>query len=776
SEWLNNVQQLRPQLAGDVNSTVSLSMLEQWHRWTLDQPSEPDRTERTTLQEFLAANDAQGFLKWGDSQPANLHVELQFARSLASPSAYAWQQIQQALRVRSIAEELACHPVAVRWFAEDLLRGDRLRWYGERKLSDPVQGDDSATAHQALREAESIYHQIAAATERLSAAHSLEVDLLADLPHWMALSRNQSLAIRPALSTELLPLIGDLREFIELLANANAQDCGRVEQLRHGLQARRDRISALLFPQTLFGEFVVTETPAGELRLHAGALLETPLPTASQRQLLQKFVAHPPITPSGSPAEMPNGNDPVAVLVPDDELEGCFARLLQPLQWHSDGKQHNAGRWAFPSVVSTSLPGPEQVRRSDEAAPWCQAYVALPGELRKHLRDPSSAESTARAWQHTFPLIDPRDELPLVVERHITALLLADMQRVIHWQWQQATLAQSDTTTREAARLQEQIDHLSSLLTNSFGVSRPVGTKDSVCVSSPGVVDLAVSPDQTLLLTVQNPQHTVTQVRYVVEYDPALLDVQTAQQHCQLVTRVPRAESHIWPYEADHPPEPTCELASEGQDELSLKVRGRQSEGPTRLVVHIVTDRCSVRQDIVVNLPQRPLASVQVRASRNEQLIVADQELRPFGNRSTAYHFSVLGLRRESHPLDITAYRVTVPTVSWPTAMTLPTADLQRWLSQTSGIQELAGIAGVAVKPDVSVPLRFPAVKPEANASLDVCGGFLIVMHDATRQLSTWQHLPCTPLRPAAYVDAAVQYDDSRETLRIAVRGRDEME
>lgn len=766
SEWLKNVQQLQPRPAGELNASVSLSMAEQWHRWTLTQPSERDIAERTTLQELLTATDPQAFLKWGESKPEKLHGELQFARLFSSLSGQEWLPTQQALRVRSTADALTCHPIAVRWFAGDLLRGDRLRWYGERKLSDPVQTEDSATAQQTLREASAVYQQVAAATERVVAAEQLKADLLTDLPHWMALSRNHSLTIRPSLSAELLHLIGDLAEFIELLANARSQDCGRLEQLRHGLQRRRDRVETLIFPEGVLEPFGRPETSSGELRSVAWALLETPLPTATQRQTLQKWLTVAAATQTSLPTAEGSVDDPLAgPLEPDHELESCFARLLQPLQRQPDREQAQPERWAFPPMIS------------DKAAACCQACVILPGELRKHLKEPiASDHSAAIAWRHTFWLIDPRDEIPVNIEHSLTALLLDDMQRVIHWQWQQATMAQSDATAQEFTRLQEQVDHLSAILTNSFGGLRPAAAKDIVRVSSPNQMDLAATPEQMLLLTVQNPQRVATQVRYVVEYDPELLQVATTSEHCQFVPQVPRADRHIWPYEPTHPTTRTCTLPVEGQDELLLRVRGHQAEGPTRLVVHVVTDRSSLRQDIVVNLPLRPLATVQVKASRNEGLVLADQQLRPFGNRSTSFHFLVQGLRRDTTTLDITACRVTTPAIDWPTATTLPTVDLQRWLGQTAGIEEVATLPGVAVKTDSAVPVRFPVLKPEANVSLDLSGGLLIIMRDAARQLSTWQHLPCTPLRPAAYVDATVQYEESRELLRIVVRPRDELE
>ncbi len=778
SEWLQTVQQLQPRPAGEINTALSLSMSEQWQRWTQTQPSERDLAERTTLEGLLAATDPQALAQWMESKPVNLHAELQLAWRLASPAGRKWPQIQQALRVRSEADALACHPVAIQWFADDFMRGDRLRWYGERKLSDPVQADDSATAHQTLREAAAIYHQVSAATERILAAQRLESDLLADLPHWIALSRNHSLTIRSSLSAELIPLIMDLKEFIELLANPRAEEGGRVEQLRHGLQRRQDRIEALLFPEVLFAQFGLAETLSGEHRPLTWALLETPLPTASQRQALQKWLTGSPVPRAALPSGLPTADDQLAVdLEPDHELESQFAQLMQPLQSQPNEDRDKTGRWAFPPKQAEVPTGPEHAGKSDKRASCCQVSVALPGELRKHLGKSSATESsTTVAWRHTFWLIDPRDEIPMNIEQNITALLLNDVKRVVHWQWQQATTAQSDATTRELARLQEQVDHLSSLLANSFGGVRPTVAKDIVHVSSPDVMDLAASPEQMLLVTVQNPQPVATRLRYVVEYDPDLLEVETTSGHCQLTSQVPRADSHIWPYEATHPTPTTCALPVEGQDDLRLKVRGRLSEEPTRLVVHVVTDHSTVRQEIVVNLPQRPLATVQVMASRNERLIIADQQLRPFANRPTSYHFSVQGLRRDNGPLDITAYRVTAPTMSWPTATTLPTADLQRWLSQTADIQEIATLAGVPVKTDSAVPLRFPAVKPEANVALDVSGGLLIVMRDAARQLSTWQHIPCAPLRPAAYLDAEVLYDESREMLRIAVRPRDELE
>ncbi len=766
SEWLKNVQQLQPRPAGELNAFVSLSMAEQWQRWTQAQPSAQDLAERRTLQELLTTTDPQAFLKWVESKPSKLHAEMQFAGQLSSSTGRDWPQIQQALQVRSQAEALACDPLAVQWFAEDLLRGDRLRWYGERKRSDPVQTEDSATAQQTLREATAVYQQVAAATERIFAAQQLEADLLAALPHWMALSRNHSLTIRPTLSAELLPLIVELAEAIELLANARSQDCGRLEQLRHGLQRRQGRIETMLFPEGGLGQPGLPETTDGGLRSVVRALLETPLPTATQRQALQKWLAVAAVTQTPLPTVGGGVDDPMAgPLEPDHELESCFARLLQPLRRQPDREQTQPERWAFPSLIS------------DKAAACCQAYVTLPGELRKHLKEPiASDHSAAIAWRHTFWLIDPRDEIPVNIEHSLTALLLDDMQRVVHWQWQQAMTAQSDATDQEFSRLQEQVDHLSAILTNSFGGLRPSVAKDIVRVSSPNLMDLAATPEQMLLLTVQNPQRVATPVRYVVEYDPERLEVETTSEHCQLAPQVPRADSHIWPYDATPPTAATYTLPVEGQDELRLKVRGQPSEGSTRLVVHVVTDRSSLRQDIVVNLPQRPLATVQLKALRNERLVVADQQLRPFGNRSTSYSFLVQGLRRDTTTLDITAYRVTAPTVSWPTTTTLPTADLQRWLSQTADIQEIATLPGVPVQTDSAVPLHFSAVKPEPTVALDVSGGVLLIMRDAARQLSTWQHLPCTPLRPAAYVDATVQYDEPREMLRIVVRPRDELE
>lgn len=770
SEWLKAVRQLQPHLSGDLAPSLSLFMSERWCRWTRCPANDRDLAERVTLQTLLKASDAQPLLTWLESKPTTMHSELELAWRL-SQSGRTWPDIQEALRVRCTADEFASHPVAVHWFTDDLARGDRLRWYGERKLCNPLGASDIVTAQQAIREAGIAYHQVAVATECVAAAQRLETDLLADLPFWMTLSRNPSLKIRSSLSQELATLMGDLEEIIERLANQQREDLGRIEQLRHTLERSQDRITSLLFPECLDDQLGLTESSLAEMRPLATALLETPLPSAPQRATLQKWLAGPQARSMDSSRESVRVDQhSVSSIEPDYELELQFSRLLQPLRKSSGRDDVEPGLWEFPPDNDPVPSDSVRVGTLNTTTAYCRAHVALPGELRKALGTLAPDPNAAVAWRHTFWLIDPRDQLPVNVEHNLAVLHRDRIRQVIRWQWQQAALAQSDAPSSERERLQQHLDCLGALLSHGFNESHPRASRDALRIISPDVVNLAVSPEQTLSLMVQNPQGAATRVRYIVEHDPDRLEVEPLIGDCQLLVKAPGSDRHILPYEASHLHESGRFLPADGQDELRLRLRGQRSEGPTQLIVHIVTDRSTVRKEIIVHLPQSPLATVVLQSSSNEHLIIDDHQLRPFANRLTSYSLQLQGLRPNCGALDITAYRVTTPTMSWPSATTLPTVEFQRWLSQQEALHEIATVQTTGVNPETPVPLCLPAVKPDPNVVRDAAGGFIIVMHDAVRQLSTWQHLPCMTLRPPAYVLANVAYDASRELLEISVR------
>jgi hypothetical protein len=781
SDWLKDVRRLQPRPTGEVSGALSLALTERWLRWTNEAASEREAAERTVLNGLLNAVDSKPFSEWIASKPSNVHAELQFALRLSTQSGLEWPQIQEALRVRCASEDLASHPVAVRWFSEELSRADRQRWYGERKLLDATRPDEEIAGQHALHEAASLYQQVAAATARVEHARRLQVDLLSDLPHWMALSRNHSLAIRPSLSREVTPLIPELGELIETIANARATDCGRVEQLRRGLQQRQERIRAVLFPNLLFGQISLAESSLGELRLLAQALLETPLPTAGERHSLHEFLAAPLLEASSTlPANAAHLSAPVlASIEPDRELECRYARLLQPLKQQpaSDG----VVCWKLSTAVvseSKAPAGSQQPAAREVREPWLQPHIALPGELAKGLlRAPSTARTiTATGWEHALLLVDPRDEIPLAVENGMAALFLQSMGHVIDWQWQQATLAQSDAPEIDSALLQGKIDQLRSLLTNAFSVSRPSSSKGSLHVTAPSTIDLTSAREQAMTLVVRNQRGESCSVRYVIDHDPALLEIETDSTICRLTSKEPRSDFQIVPYEAAPQAATTRSLPSGGHDELRLKIRGNLSQEPTRLVVHVISEHSTVRHDIAIDLPRMPLGVVRAAPSHNASLAADARELRPFANRSTTYNLSLQGVGHHSTKLDVTAYRVTASSVVWPTSSTLPSNDVQQWLSRTADFKQIGTLQGVAIAEGATVPLLFPAVKADPQTSLDLSGGLLIVMSDATRQLSTWQHFPCAPLRPAAYVEATVDYDPARETLRVVVHPRDDLE
>ena len=775
SDWLNELRRLQPRPSGEVDGALSLTMAERWRRWTNSPSTEQDSAERTVLNSVLAAMDSQPLSQWMEKKPANFHAELRFALRLSSQPGLDWSQVRETLRVRCEAEDLACRPVAVRWFAEDLSRADRLRWYGERKLLDGTRPDKEKAAQQSLREAATIYQQTAQATQRVELARRLECDLLSDLPHWMALSRNHSLAVRSSLCRELTPLIPDLREMIEALANARKEECSRIEQLRRELQQRQDRIRALLFPDVLFGQLSLAERSTGELRLLAQALLETPLPSAPERQSLRKFLTVPAAGRSTPPATAPHVSSQVlATVEPDHELESRYCRLLQPLKPHVAA---GVVCWTLGSAVPNPTPrksGGQPPNAKSEEDHWLRTHIALPGELAKSLpQDSASRTMAATAWQHTLLLADPRDEIPLTVESGNAALCLQRIGNVIDWQWHQATLALSDAPASESGPLQETIDQLRSLLTNAFSISRPSASPKVLRVTAPDAVDLNSVREQTVSLVVRNQRSEPCPIRYVIDHDPSLLDIETDSGICLLASKDPHTDFRMTPYEAAAQPATTRLLPAGGNDELRLKLRGNLSEAPTRLVVHVIADQSTVRQDIAIDLPRMPLGLVQATPSANVSLAADPRELRPFANRTTTYNLSLRGTGRHSAKLDVTAYRVTAPTVIWPASSTLPSGELQNWLSRTAELKQIGALQGLAVAEDTTVPLLFPAVKADPQASLDLSGGLLIVMSDASRKLSTWQHVSCAPLRPSAYVESMVDYDPVRETLRVVVRPRD---
>lgn len=785
SEWLNAVRRLQPRPAGAITGRLSLALAERWQRWTDGSATEADAAERAVLDGLLNASDPKSFADWVGTKPANLHAELQFTLRLSSQTSLEWPQIRQALRVRCRAEDLACQPLAMRWFGDDMSRADQLRWYGERKLRDALRPDDVTTAQQALREAETAYEEIAAATERLEGARRIQHDSLRALPHWMALSRNRSLVVRTSLTRELTALIPELGELVVTLANGRAADCGRVEQLRRALLQRHDRLRTLLFPDALFGQLSLSESSSGELRLLGRALLETPLPTVTERHTLVTWLASSVAQNATASEDDPNVGDRIVVaqVRPDDELESLYARLLQPLQRQSAAEGTSAFLWTLgpavtktPAVAGVAVDAKAPVHAGD--VPWIRSHVALPGALSKGLRPDAFLPRTtaATAWEHTFLLVDPRDEISPTVEGGLSALLLDEMVRVVDWQWRQAGLARSDVPESDHAILQDRIESLRSLLANSFGVSAPTRSTGGIVVKAPEAIDLSSVREQTVSIVVRNQRPEACPVRYVVDCDPALLEIETASDVCQLTSKVPQADFRMSPYDATSQPVATRRLPSGGHDELRLRIRGNRSEGSTRLVVHVVADDSTVRQDVAVNLPALPLGLVQAVPSQNPTLAAEASELRPFANRSTTYTLALRGTRGHSQPLDLTAYRVTAPSIAWPMASTMPSADVQKWLSRTTEIQEIGTLRGVTVTQGTTVPLLFPAVKADPKVSLDLSGGLLVVMNDAKSQTSTWQHLPCAPLRPAAYVEAQVDYDPERESLKIAVRPRDGLE
>jgi hypothetical protein len=868
SPWCDELLQLRPQLPGGIGPALSLAFAEQWQRWNGTAVSDVDAAERTTIQELLAATDSQPLLKWKETPRKPVHSELQLVTQLLANEQLDWLLIQQALRVRTLAETLACDPVAVRWLTADVRRADQLRWYGERKLSDPIRAEDGPLAQQALREAEALYLQVAKSAEQLAEAEQLEWNLLADVPHWMALSRHRELDIHEPFSSELILLITDLEELIERLANANPDERGRIEQLREGLVRRQQRIEALLSVDSLIGQWGRAAPATRAQRQLVESLLQTPLLTGPQRSQLQAWLAtsvRPPMVVSAmaaspkrvSPQEIsvsptagvePLGNSgtrteqsnagtirgkstvetilgknhPSVVVQSQDELERRYSRLLQPLQWHAETSTSGSGRWRFPpaevtlprsshlSADNVSAAKPLRSRtaqfaeaqiqdrglnmsvseailhRPAGAAPistladnWYR-HVALPGQLREHLEaqslDSVASADAIEAWRHTFLLVDSRDDMTVELERRLSARFVANVQRVIRWQRQQALMSQADASESETARLQSQINALNALLGKGIVEVPAAESLGSLRVTGSDVVDLVTASEQTVLLTVLNAGRSPTPVRYVVEYDPAFLQVTTNCPHCQLGPHASSLDSQFWPYRTADGPQLTTTLPVDRQDELRLHLRGQPAERPARLVVHVVSDRTSVRRDITVNLPRQPLAAVRVMSTSNAGLVVTNGQLRPMGNRATSYSLALESVSSESRTLDVTAYRVSSPRFSLPSASTLPTSDFHSWLAQTGEMHEIATVTGVVVKPGSQVPVRFPALKPEPNVMWDLCGGILVVMHDAAKSFSTWQHLQCVPLRPQAYLDAHVEYNASQEQLQIAVRSRDEWE
>ncbi len=799
-------------------------------------------------------------------------AEVRLARAISKTSGLDWPAVQLAISAERLGQQVvAIDPAILPWIQHRVESADRLRLAGERVLLDGIGADRGERGSALLRQAIDIYTQAADDAAVVGGAMQLQNDLLNRAPYYVAWFEPVVLtpspdAPRPA---ELLELLSRLEALSSALDSADPARLDELRNLASQLTPLVEQVESGMGDNTIAS--LASRGPIGRVG-RIEALLSTPLPSADARSSLLMALsdADGRLAKSYRPVHVPAAIEPPPVITPEqwrqvdaraklelalaklaggkigrdgaaDSANPATPRLTEPLEeaYRALHTAVNAIAASSKEPVGSSNADAKSTAVGDSSAKavdnvWLavRRFGAVAREFDRSLAEQvetvvdANSDLSIRATRPTrlqairqsgraIRLVDARDVKQLGDSDPFSVLNSADLYDLLAWQQQRYEAAAADAPVGDAEflanaarsyRLQaEQIPHQPPL---------PVLSVMPLQMTGPSMVRLTTEPEQTIEIAVRRAGAEPAPVWLMVNYDPAMIDVQLPTKPVIYQQPELRAEPRASGPAADEqlPLRPdrlglaaSVSLRAGESEPLRLKIRAKPgARQSTRLIVKAISADAYLRHEIEVALPPPETLELTVEGIPGSWTPSESRmQLHPFPNRKTTFRLGLVNRGVTDRTVDVQLLSTEHAPVALPPATALSAADAATVLSR------FGATAPVALLPKIAVPagggivaLPFPAPpkdkKPEepppaaagdetavpgdaAKAAppplpplkLPLEHGLVAVINDPQTHLTTIRWIDIAPQRPRRYVQPKVAYDFDAGRLRIRVQAQD---
>ena len=337
-------------------------------------------------------------------------------------------------------------------------------------------------------------------------------------------------------------------------------------------------------------------------------------------------------------------------------------------------------------------------------------------------------------------------------------------------------------------------------------------------LTGPTTVSLATQPEQVADVAVRRTGAEAAPVWLMLDYDPAMLDVQLPSKPVIYSQPVLQSEPRAAGPAADEelPLRPdrfglaaSILLHSGDSEPFRLKIRAKPgARQSTRLIVKAISADAYLRHEIEVMLPPPETLEFTVEGTPGSWTpSVAHVQLNPFPNRKTNYRLGLVNRGLTDRLVDVQLLAAEHAPVALPPATALAPGDAATVLSRFGATPADYGArkncrcrpAGRSVALPFPPPPKTPGEKkPEEPATpaggeaaagenkaapaapvalpplkLPLAHGLVAVINDRQTHLTTVRWLDIAPQRPRRYVHPHVAYDFDAGRLRIRVQAQD---
>lgn len=766
--------------------------------------------------ELAERGQREAFDKWLAELPPEFDqfIEFRTARRLGGLSGVAWETIQDAIRVRRLAERISAGNVGMSaWIAPQVERGDRALWGAERGLLDQIGSDFASRARQELRKAEEAYRAAEADAAVIEAATQLSNELAVRAFFYVDFCR-QSALVRdgggPA-PEDVKKLVGLLSRLDKLLRLHSPDGLPDVRQTYQGAQWLREsverglqeaHVKRLLQPNPIAGDAQRIET-----------LLSTPLLAADLRVRLLRAAADVDVELTSAFDWI---LDPGAAILPPKldredwvpslqaaDLAYALATLAAPDDWEGAPALKDLNE-THEKLLGTSGPGadvPAEQRfavHREFGNALRGFFAALPERMAATLaRDGDvSREASRRRRLETLRATLQAGRLTLIWDGRPSAaadvqakLRQADGYDLLMWQRQRFLQAVSDAPAEDLAYLTDAAGHYRQQAATVPGQPPPQpDLTPRLEIDGPSALALTTSDQEEFEVGFRYAGSVPAPARVVFKYDPELIELRTLDEGVRFY------RDDVPDHSGQTGERPSFVFPNGGQQTLRLAARRvGPSLRPTQLVIKARTGSVYVRRRIEIQLPAPAPIELAAGGIPNSWTATSDGVLlHPFPNRATDFQLSLVNRSGQPKSVDVQV-RAAHARIEHPlplAAMTPAEADhlLQR-LSATEVLIAAAELALPAVEAPVPIefpkPEEAPPPKPAAKEPVDgdamnpatkTTAGvqeLLLVITDRQTQQRTIRRIQVEPQRPRRFLQARVGYNLSRQRVEIRVAASD---
>ena len=663
-----------PRLPAGVDNPASLAMAQMFAERGGEALSTDAASASQAIDRFSRDGTLAELSAWVAKLNPDLDrfAEVRLARAISKTSGLDWPAVQLAISAERLGQQVvAIDPAILPWIQHRVESADRLRLAGERVLLDGIGADRGERGSALLRQAIDIYTQAADDAAVVGGAMQLQNDLLNRAPYYVAWFEPVVLtpspdAPRPA---ELLELLSRLEALSSALDSADPRAIGRTSQSDLPVDAaggaggkrnggQRDRFvgqprahrprradRSLAFDATAqrrcsqqfadgaqrrrwtIGEELSSGARAGRDRTAAGNNAGAMAPSrcsgkagtgagkTGRRKARQgrrrRHSANPAAARLTEPLEE-------AYTALHAAIESIAAPPKETADSSgSDGKSTaaaDAGDKVIDVVWSAVGRFGAAAREFDRSlSGQVETVVDANSDLTIRATRPTRLQAIRQSGR-AIRLVDARDVKQLGDSDPFSVLNSADLYDLLAWQQRRYEAAAADAPAGDTEFL---ADAARSYRLQAEQIPRqpplPVLSVMPLQMTGPSMVRLTTEPEQTIEIAVRRAGAEPAPVWLMVDYDPAMIDVQLPTKPVIYQQPELRAEPHASGPAADEqlPLRPdrlglaaSVSLRAGESEPLRLKIRAKPgARQSTRLIVKAISADAYLRHEIEVALP-----------------------------------------------------------------------------------------------------------------------------------------------------------------------------